>query len=267
MDDYAEEFLSGEEGAAKAAVKRLTSRIADEMFKLTINAEDWDTLNAAQMARELLWEDEQDLRMEDFVEVSQTSVHSVSAFPSSSISDHRSDTHRSSLADMFADPQPSPALSALKTSLMTYYSYLVEARITNSSLNHIPLPSDLDPTLPVPLPTRFSTLWTLIRDILSSLVRLPFFALPFLVNIPIYLFGKFGVQLALDEVETQAQMKLALGVISSLLLYPVIAFGLFLGVFRTGGVVGTIVGLCTAGLCVWGLVMYHLSLIDDNYRQ
>ena len=172
-----------------------------------------------------------------------------------------------SLADLLADPQPTPSLAALKTTLITYHSYLTESRLTNSSLNHVPLPSTLDPTLPIPLPTRFSTLWILIRDILSSLVRLPFFALPFLVNIPIYLVGKFGVQLALDEVETQAQMKLALGVISSLLVYPAIAFALFLGVFRTGGVMGTIVGLCTAGLCVWGLVMYHLSLIDDNYRQ
>lgn len=33
---------------------------------------DRDALNAAKMARELLWEDEEDLRMEDFKEVSQT---------------------------------------------------------------------------------------------------------------------------------------------------------------------------------------------------
>lgn len=31
-----------------------------------------DTMHAAVMARELLWEDETDLRMENFVEVSQT---------------------------------------------------------------------------------------------------------------------------------------------------------------------------------------------------
>ena len=41
MDEYAEEFLSGEEGSNKAAVKRLTTRIGDEIFKLTVNAEDW----------------------------------------------------------------------------------------------------------------------------------------------------------------------------------------------------------------------------------
>jgi hypothetical protein len=31
-----------------------------------------DSLNAAQMARELLWDDEEDLGMEHFKEVSQT---------------------------------------------------------------------------------------------------------------------------------------------------------------------------------------------------
>lgn len=41
MDDYAEEFLSQKEGAAKSAVKRLTHKIEEEMHKLTINAEDW----------------------------------------------------------------------------------------------------------------------------------------------------------------------------------------------------------------------------------
>jgi glycerol-3-phosphate O-acyltransferase/dihydroxyacetone phosphate acyltransferase len=41
MDEYSEEFLSGVEGAPKAAVKRLTARIEDEILKLTVNGEDW----------------------------------------------------------------------------------------------------------------------------------------------------------------------------------------------------------------------------------
>jgi glycerol-3-phosphate O-acyltransferase/dihydroxyacetone phosphate acyltransferase len=44
MDDYEEEFLSGEDGAAKKAVKRLTKKIELEMLKLTINAPDWYVL-------------------------------------------------------------------------------------------------------------------------------------------------------------------------------------------------------------------------------
>lgn len=41
MDAYVDEFLSGEEGAAKSAVKRLTAKVEEEMTKLTVNAEDW----------------------------------------------------------------------------------------------------------------------------------------------------------------------------------------------------------------------------------
>jgi hypothetical protein len=41
MDDYEEEFLSGEEGSAKKAVKRLTKKIELEMLKLTVNSPDW----------------------------------------------------------------------------------------------------------------------------------------------------------------------------------------------------------------------------------
>lgn len=98
-------------------------------------------------------------------------------------------------------------------------------------------------------------------------MRLPFFALPFIINIPLYLVGNYGTTLAADEMESVAQMKLALGVIGSLLIYPVIALTLFFAVFRTDGLTGTLVGLGLASLCVWGLAMYHLSLIDDNYKQ
>jgi hypothetical protein len=41
MDEYAEQFLSEEEGASRIAVKRLTRRIDLEMWKHTVNAPDW----------------------------------------------------------------------------------------------------------------------------------------------------------------------------------------------------------------------------------
>lgn len=41
MDEFSEEFLSGKEGAAKSAVKRLTARVEDEILSLTVNGEDW----------------------------------------------------------------------------------------------------------------------------------------------------------------------------------------------------------------------------------
>jgi glycerol-3-phosphate O-acyltransferase/dihydroxyacetone phosphate acyltransferase len=87
MDAYEKEFMSGEEGANKHAVKKLTRTIEVELLKMTVNAPDWyvvsskpqefklmfrDTAFAAEMARELLWEKDDDLKLEDFVDVSQT---------------------------------------------------------------------------------------------------------------------------------------------------------------------------------------------------
>lgn len=86
MDEFEPEFLSEEEGAARRAVKKLTRKIEIEMFKLTINASDWfvlgnscdqrlrlhrDTLYAATMARQLLWETKQ-LALTEYVDVTQT---------------------------------------------------------------------------------------------------------------------------------------------------------------------------------------------------
>lgn len=41
MDDYIEQFLSGKEDAARAAVKRLTATLERELVEATINAPDW----------------------------------------------------------------------------------------------------------------------------------------------------------------------------------------------------------------------------------
>ncbi len=41
MEDYMEQFMSGEDGAPRAAVKRLTAAIERELTQSTINAPDW----------------------------------------------------------------------------------------------------------------------------------------------------------------------------------------------------------------------------------
>ena len=41
IHDYMDQFLSTEEGAARAAAKRLTRDIEQQMIELTINAKDW----------------------------------------------------------------------------------------------------------------------------------------------------------------------------------------------------------------------------------
>lgn len=41
VDQYLEQFLSPEEGAPRAAVKRLTAAIEQQLIEATINAPDW----------------------------------------------------------------------------------------------------------------------------------------------------------------------------------------------------------------------------------
>lgn len=41
MDEYKQQFFSEEEGASRAAVKRLSRAIETELVEATINAPDW----------------------------------------------------------------------------------------------------------------------------------------------------------------------------------------------------------------------------------
>ena len=74
MDAYIEQFCSDVEGEPRAAVKRLTKAIESSLVSSTINGPDWDTLYAARMARDIMWEGERALDLDHFVAVSQTYV-------------------------------------------------------------------------------------------------------------------------------------------------------------------------------------------------
>ena len=64
---YLDDFIKD----ARTTVKRLTRRIETEMYKLTINASDWETMNAAVMSRRLMFSDDRDVALEDFVKITQ----------------------------------------------------------------------------------------------------------------------------------------------------------------------------------------------------
>lgn len=163
-----------------------------------------------------------------------------------------------SLVDLFATSNEK--LSTLKTLLVTYHRLLTTSRLSNAALTDLPLPQNLDPKAPISLPSRFFALYLLIKDTILALIRLPFFAVPLLTHLPIYIVGVLGSRLAEDEIETQAQMKVAFGMILTLLTYPVLFFT-FWAVFRQ-----IPLGAAIAGGVVWILGRYHSALIDDNYE-
>lgn len=237
MEPFLEQFLSSEEGDPRAAVKRLTATIEQRLVESTINAPDWDTLYAACMARDLLWDDEKMLSLDDFVPVSQT------------------------LVDLFATPDLVPNFNAVKRHLLTYYSLLQTTHLSNAVLSSLPLPKTLDPNRPTPLPSRLYTLSLLIRDSIALLIRLPLFIVPFLIHAPAYAIGRFGAGLVEDEEETQAQNKLVFGLLFLLLIYPATFY--FLWAFLSYTPVGAVIALSL----VYTFAMYHNRLINDTYEH
>lgn len=71
VEPYVEEFLRGGE-EAKAAVKRLTGEVEGELRRVTVNAQGWDELHAANMARKMLWVNEHSLPLQYLRDIDQT---------------------------------------------------------------------------------------------------------------------------------------------------------------------------------------------------
>ncbi|KAK0443087.1 glycerol-3-phosphate O-acyltransferase [Desarmillaria tabescens] len=77
MADYTQELFDISPGAdpndaGYAVVHNISNRIEKELFDMTINANDWETLFAAQTARAVLWGDDKNVDLKNWRAVSQT---------------------------------------------------------------------------------------------------------------------------------------------------------------------------------------------------
>lgn len=167
-----------------------------------------------------------------------------------------SDKYAFSLVDLFCTPDLVPNFASIKRHLLTYYSLLQSTHMTNGVLSSLPLPSTLDPHRPVSLPSRLVTLLVLIRDTLSSLVRLPFFLLPLTIHLPAYLLARYGARLVEDEEETQAQNKIVFGLLFLLMVYPATFFFVWSLLLFTP--LGAILAISFVSL----FVIYHNKLVN-----
>ncbi|KAL4078255.1 hypothetical protein V8B97DRAFT_1865729 [Scleroderma yunnanense] len=237
MDEYKAQFLSDIEGMPRAAVKRLTRTIEQQLVEATINAPDWETLYIARMARDLLWENERSIDLNDFVAISQT------------------------LVDLFSTKNATPNYTSVCRHLLDYYSLLQSTHLTNSVLASLHLPATLSPTHPTPLPSRLFTLSILIRDTLAALIRLPLFFLPLLVHMPAYVMGRQAARLVEHEEETQAQNKVVVSLLLLILIYPT-TFWILWAVLSYSSI-----GAVVAALTVWAFAYYHTRLVNDNYMH
>ncbi|KAF9452363.1 glycerol-3-phosphate-acyltransferase [Macrolepiota fuliginosa MF-IS2] len=236
MDAYKEQFFSSQEGAPRAAVKRLTQAIEKELIEASVNAPDWDTLYAARMARDILWEDKE-IGLDEFVVVSQT------------------------LVDLFTLADTTPNMKSVRRHLLEYYSLLQSSHLTNATLSSLQLPRSLDPKAPVTLPSRLYTMLILLRDSVSASMRLPFFLFPLVVHAPAYVMARYGAKLVENEEETQAQNKVAFGLIAVLFVYSTAFFFLWALLMYTP------IGAVVSAVTVYLFAVYHNQVIDDNYES
>ncbi len=174
---------------------------------------------------------------------------------------HYSDVPPTSLCDLFSPTNKTGRVAELRQLLCTYSNLLVTSKLTNHVLSDLPLSRALDPSRHTALPTRFSTLWVLIRDTTSCLLLLPFFLLPMIMHLPLYGMARLGADIVKEELETQAQMKIAFGIIFSFFIYPAMFIVLWLLLKFT------LIGAAMAAGGVYTFAMYHTSLVDANYDR
>ncbi|KIM43752.1 hypothetical protein M413DRAFT_443659 [Hebeloma cylindrosporum] len=259
VDNYADELFEGDaDDAAKAVVKKITAQVEKQLKEMTINAPDWDTICAVSMARNILWEDERNIPLKDWVEISQR------------------------LAQMFVEGGEVP----LKGALTKYYALLHYTNTKHAILLSL-LPISALSMLDIPPPNSVPASAILVRPTLSilsslpvSLIRLILFLPSLLLHFPGYFTGPLLSKCLATpgEEEGPAQFKavgaglgiganiaLALGI-----LWKKNKFGTLLGLGDDGGMalLKRVVGL--VGVIYFGvvaLVKWHKFLVGGTLQR
>ncbi|KAJ7066940.1 glycerol-3-phosphate-1-acyltransferase [Mycena amicta] len=231
-------FEAYDEAAERAVVKAVMKDVDEQLHKMTINAPDWDTMYAARMTRNILWADDNNVKLKDWVVVGQT------------------------LVKLFS-PSEDAELASLKTSLITYFSLLHYTNITHAQL------TCLVPNI-YSLPSRlfiFRFIFTFLRTILNPSFLL--FIPPFIAHIPAYFFASITDFLAPPgEEESRSQFKVFLGGFGTGIGAGVSSYWttkyLSSHFLIDGGVRSK---LALWSLTAWFIIKWHLLLIDSNYRR
>ncbi|CAA7257510.1 unnamed protein product [Cyclocybe aegerita] len=252
VDLYAVELFVGDQDAAeKAVVKKITTEVERQLREMTINAPDWDTICAISMARSILWDDERNINLKDWVEISQRLVQMLIDAPE------------------------------LKEALARYYALLHYSETRHSILlSLLPLSAPLETLPPHAIPASAILIQPTIFILASfplSLVRFFLFLPPLLLHFPGYVSGSLiGKLLAVPgEMESPAQFKAVgggLGIAANIAL----AFGVLWkkgglstlpGFPKVEGVKHVLALVGTIYCSVWLLVKWHGLLVNANYRQ
>ncbi|RXW13628.1 hypothetical protein EST38_g12226 [Candolleomyces aberdarensis] len=249
LDDFEEELSNKDVDpnfAAQSVVRKVTARVESSLLELTVNAVDWETICATNTARQLLWTNEDDVSLKDWVNVNQQLVASLDAEP------------------------PSPQAAATKKTLCRYNALLHYSGIQHSVLAFL-------------APSQASTsLWATAAK--RTLLRLPLAFLRFAAFLPSFLFvlpGYFTGPLAMkalakrNEEEGYSQFKaiagglgISLNVASLFALLWKLQSAGFYNVPRAGSTLAKVVQVLGATyLCTSLLLRWHNLLVKANYTE
>ncbi|KAL9550985.1 hypothetical protein PS6_005230 [Mucor atramentarius] len=211
----------------KKAAKQLTKATEQAMEKLTVNAPDWDSKYAADMARWLLFPGENGL-MKDYIPITQSLINA-----------------------MYTLGEKDVEIAKLQKSLVVYKLeleslLLKDAQIAKYNEKNI---------------TAISTTIQLLQRTAASLIDLPLFLPGLVAHLPLYVAGYIAGHVEIYE-EVRAQNKIFFGMALVPLIYLVSFiwgwFALFGGTFF-----GFFTALATLGVFVW----YHVTSIDERYEN
>ncbi|KAJ7104178.1 glycerol-3-phosphate-1-acyltransferase [Mycena belliarum] len=238
-------FAAVDVDAERLVVKAVMQDVETQLKKMTINGPDWETIYAARMARDILWEDERNVKLKDWVFVNQTLVNLFS--PS-----------------VFSE---NAEITSVKCALTKYFSLLQYAKITNAHLAFL-LPDTAK------LPSRlfvFHFLFAVLRTLLNPSFLL--FIPPFIAHIPAYLLAGLGSKYLAPagEEESQAQFKVILGGLGTGIGAGLSSYW----VTRLASVSNSRLlngGGARSKLFLWSfiaciLIKWHGILVDKNYRR
>ncbi|KAG0164686.1 hypothetical protein DFQ28_008366 [Apophysomyces sp. BC1034] len=198
----------------KKAAKQLTRDLEKSIESLTVNAPDWESRDAAEMARWLLFPGEDGL-MRDYVTVTQSLINAITRLS-----------------------QKKPEIATLQQSLRAYKLELEALALKDS---HI---AKYNKNI-----TAMSTTVALLRRTFASLIDLPLFLPGLVAHFPLYVAGYFAGKHEIYE-EVRAQNKIFFGLALVPIIY-IIAFlwgwySLFGGTFF-----GFFVAFATLGVFIW----------------
>ncbi|KAJ7364019.1 glycerol-3-phosphate-1-acyltransferase [Mycena albidolilacea] len=220
--------------AERAVVKAVMKDVEAQLSEMTINAPDWETLYAAQMARDMFHGSERNVELKRWVSDGQWFIK------------------------LFSSPLTAevPERASLKRALTKYFSLLQYSNITHAQLNDLSIHGRPGPLF------IFRFLFIALRTLLNPSFLL--FIPPFIAHMPAYLFAWLGSKLAPPgEEESQAQFKTILG-----------GFGAGLGAGTSSFWITKLMNptpvrskLVLWAVTAWFLMKWHWALVDGNYRR